>query len=112
MNPPALTHTCVECDVESPEWDDEPLGLCYYTGRPHGGFGSEPGPCDCGASTDWTCDDCLDADPRCSSCNVTLTDAIDQDCGTCRSCGDDEPLMTALEVAIARAEAICRGDRI
>lgn len=60
MNTPPLTYHCNECDVESPEWEDEPLGLCLYTGRPHGAFGSAPGPCDCGATTDWTCDDCLE----------------------------------------------------
>jgi len=108
MNPPPTIYTCTDCDAESDAWDDEPLGLCRYTGR-----GCDPGPCDCGASSDWTCDDCLDADPLCSGCGVTLTDAIDQDCGTCRSCGDDaEPPITALDVGIARAEAMGYGDRI
>ena len=112
MNPPPLTYTCIECDAESPEWDDEPLGLCRYTGRPHGG---DPGPCDCGASSDWTCDDC--ADPRCRDCDVILTDAIDQDCGICRSCGADEDAPWAaadflLGEGINRAEAMGRGDRI
>ena len=50
---PPLTYDCSECGAESPEWDDEPLGLCYYTGR-----ACAPGPCDCGASTKWLCPDC------------------------------------------------------
>ena len=62
MNSLPLTYLCSECDEESDPWTDEPLGLCLYTGNPHGGLNSNPGPCDCGASADWTCVSCDQAD--------------------------------------------------
>jgi hypothetical protein len=62
MNPPSITYFCSKCDKESEPWEDEPLGLCQYTGLPHGGFGNNPGPCDCGASAEWTCVSCDQTD--------------------------------------------------
>lgn len=82
MNPPPLTYFCSECDEESEPWEDEPLGLCRYTGRPHGGIGSNPGPCDCDASADWICEEC------------------------------DPPQWTTLDESYARAEAMGHGSRL
>jgi len=68
------TEYCSECDEEVEV--DEPSGLCYYTGRPHGAFGSPPGPCDCGAVQGVLCDDCKEHDWRTCDCR----DCADERC--------------------------------
>ena len=50
------TEYCNECDTEVEV--DEPSGLCFYSGYPHGYPGTAPGPCDCGAVQGVLCDEC------------------------------------------------------
>jgi hypothetical protein len=86
MRVPDLTYTCLFCEEESPPWDDEPLNLCHYTGRAHEETGDTIASCDCGASTDWVCDNC-----KCTECGIILEKAVDRDAGTCRPCDPTEP---------------------
>jgi len=54
------TYYCAECDSEI-VIDDEPPGLCYYTGTPHSTRYGNNG-CDCGASSRTLCETCAAED--------------------------------------------------